>query len=384
LEKKLKNSTSFKNDLDLDNIISNRKKDHLFISLNKDVSYKTIKTGFENYRFIHQALPELDLNEIDTSTTIFGKKLNLPLMISPLVGGIAAGENINKKLAKVAQELNIAMGVGSQRLVLEELDNGLTLRSFQIRDIAPDILLFSNIGAVQLNYGFTIKHCRKSIKMINADGLILHLNSMQEVFQPEGNYNFSNLQEKIKNICDNLEYPVIVREVGFGISSETAEKLILANVSGIDVGGSGGTSWIEVEKQRTEFETLKNVAEIFKDWGIPTSESILAVKKTMDKLFNLKKSNNKSKNNSVKSNETCKFVLIASGGIRDGLDIAKAIALGADLVGIALPILKKINISIDACISYIKELELGLKIAMFGIGAKSIEELKNTSFLIRK
>jgi len=384
LEKKLKNSTSFKNDLDLDNIISNRKKDHLFISLNKDVSYKTIKTGFENYRFIHQALPELDLNEIDTSTTIFGKKLNLPLMISPLVGGIAAGENINKKLAKVAQELNIAMGVGSQRLVLEELDNGLTLRSFQIRDIAPDILLFSNIGAVQLNYGFTIKHCRKSIKMINADGLILHLNSMQEVFQPEGNYNFSNLQEKIKNICDNLEYPVIVREVGFGISSETAEKLILANVSGIDVGGSGGTSWIEVEKQRTEFETLKNVAEIFKDWGIPTSESILAVKKTMDKLFNLKKSNNKSKNNSVKSNETCKFVLIASGGIRDGLDIAKAIALGADLVGIALPVLKKINISIDACISYIKELELGLKIAMFGIGAKSIEELKNTSFLIRK
>ncbi len=384
MEKKLKNSTSFKNDLDLDNIISNRKKDHLFISLNKDVSYKTIKTGFENYRFIHQALPELDLNEIDTSTTIFGKKLNLPLMISPLVGGIAAGENINKKLAKVAQELNIAMGVGSQRLVLEELDNGLTLRSFQIRDIAPDILLFSNIGAVQLNYGFTIKHCRKSIKMINADGLILHLNSMQEVFQPEGNYNFSNLQEKIKNICDNLEYPVIVREVGFGISSETAEKLILANVSGIDVGGSGGTSWIEVEKQRTEFETLKNVAEIFKDWGIPTSESILAVKKTMDKLFNLKKSNNKSKNNSVKSNETCKFVLIASGGIRDGLDIAKAIALGADLVGIALPILKKINISIDACISYIKELELGLKIAMFGIGAKSIEELKNTSFLIRK
>jgi len=384
LEKKLKNSTSFKNDLDIDNIISNRKKDHLFISLNKDVSYKTIKTGFENYRFIHQALPELDLNKIDTSTTIFGKKINLPLMISPLVGGIVAGENINKKLARVAQELNIAMGVGSQRLVLEELDNGLTFKSFQIRDVAPDILLFSNIGAVQLNYGFTIKHCRKSIKMINADGLILHLNSMQEVFQPEGNYNFSNLQEKIKSICDNLEYPVIVREVGFGISSEAAEKLILANVSGIDVGGSGGTSWIEVEKQRAEFETLKNVAEIFKDWGIPTSESILAVKKTMDKLINFKKTNNKSKNNSVKNNKTSKFVLIASGGIRDGLDIAKALALGADLAGIALPILKKVNISIDACINYIKELELGLKIAMFGIGAKSIEELKNTKFLIKK
>ena len=384
MEKKLKNSTSFKNDLDIDNIISNRKKDHLFISLNKDVSYKTIKTGFENYRFIHQALPELDLNKIDTSTTIFGKKINLPLMISPLVGGIVAGENINKKLARVAQELNIAMGVGSQRLVLEELDNGLTFKSFQIRDVAPDILLFSNIGAVQLNYGFTIKHCRKSIKMINADGLILHLNSMQEVFQPEGNYNFSNLQEKIKSICDNLEYPVIVREVGFGISSEAAEKLILANVSGIDVGGSGGTSWIEVEKQRAEFETLKNVAEIFKDWGIPTSESILAVKKTMDKLINFKKTNNKSKNNSVKNNKTSKFVLIASGGIRDGLDIAKALALGADLAGIALPILKKVNISIDACINYIKELELGLKIAMFGIGAKSIEELKNTKFLIKK
>ncbi|MCL4415412.1 MAG: type 2 isopentenyl-diphosphate Delta-isomerase [Actinobacteria bacterium] len=337
-----------------------RKEEHLQISLNKDVSFKKISSGFEGFLFIHQALPDIDMNKIDLSTEIFGKKLSLPLMLSPLVGGTDKTKEINKNLARVASELKIAMSVGSQRTAIENIE---VEETYKVREIAPEILLFANLGAVQLNYGFGIEQCNKAVDMIEADSLILHLNPLQEAFQHEGNHNFKNLSKKISTICQDAAYPVIVREVGFGISEETAKKLLTAGVSGIDVGGAGGTSWIEVEKNRTSSRIFKKVAGDFCQWGIPTAESILSVKKVVGK-------------NSVK--------IIASGGIRSGLDVAKAIALGADIAGIGLPVLKNIHLSIDKCMEYIMEVALGLKIAMFGIGASSISELKNSKYLKKK
>jgi len=351
-------------DLDVKLLNGKRKKEHLDISLNHDVNFKKITSGFENYSFIHQALPEIDLNEIDLSIDIFGKKLSLPLMISPLVGGIEETGEINKDLAKAATICGIAMGVGSQRAGLEDFE---VKKSYMVRDIAPDILLFSNLGAVQLNYGFGLKECNKSIDMIGADGIILHLNSLQEAFQTEGNHNFKNLYLKIKDISRTLKKPLLIREVGFGISYDVAKKIISTGISGIDVGGAGGTSWIEIEKIRSKNEILRRVAESFSDWGIATAESLRMVKKAVDEK-------------SIKKQEN-RICIIASGGIRTGVDAAKAIALGADMVGIALPILKSISVSIDQCVDYIKEIEAGLKIAMFGIGALKISELKNTKFL---
>ncbi|MCL6088337.1 MAG: type 2 isopentenyl-diphosphate Delta-isomerase [Actinobacteria bacterium] len=345
---------------------SKRKEEHLFIALNQDVSFKKINSGFEDYNFIHQALPETDLNDIDTSTEVFGKKLKLPLMISPLVGGIKAAEEINRNLAKVAGICRIAMGVGSQRAGIENTGNEKT---YQVREIAPDILLFANLGAVQLNYGFGINECSRAINMIDADGIILHLNSLQEAFQSGGNHNFKNLAAKIEEICKSSHYPVVVREVGFGISADTAVKLVKAGVSGIDAGGAGGTSWIEVEKFRSDSKVLKNIADSFSEWGIPTAESIKMIKEAVSKC-------NGTNNN--------KIVIFASGGIRSGIDVAKAIALGADIAAIGLPVLKNIQISVRRCIDYIQEIETGLKIAMFGIEARNINELKNTRYLKRK
>ncbi|MBU4294198.1 MAG: alpha-hydroxy-acid oxidizing protein, partial [Actinobacteria bacterium] len=186
--------------LDLKTTNEKRKEEHLEITLNKDVSFKKISPGFEGFSFIHQALPDIDMNEIDLSTEIFGKMLSLPLMLSPLVGGTAKTKEINKNLAKVASELKIAMGVGSQRTAIENIE---VEETFKVREIAPEILLFANLGAVQLNYGFSLEQCNKAVDMVEADGLILHLNSLQEAFQHEGNHNFKNLVKKISTICQN-------------------------------------------------------------------------------------------------------------------------------------------------------------------------------------
>jgi len=332
-------------------IHSTRKEEHLRISLNHDLSYNEKGTGFEKYYFIHNALPEISLEEIDTSIEVLGRKLKLPLMISPMVGGIKEASKINKDLSIVAKECSIGMGIGSQRIAME--DKKLEC-SFNVRRFAPDILLFANLGAVQLNYGYDLNHCKRAVEMIDADALFLHLNPLQEALQIEGNYNFKDLLSKINMICANLDKPVLVREVGFGISAEAALKLKLAGVYGIDTGGSGGTSWIEIEKARLSASTIKKAAQFFGSWGIPTAESVKMVRESCPDIF-----------------------LIASGGIRTGVDVAKAIALGADIAGIALPVLKQVKSSIRKAIDYIEEIEAGLKIAMFCIGAQNIKQLKN-------
>jgi isopentenyl-diphosphate delta-isomerase len=335
-----------------------RKEDHLHIALNEAVEFEEVTTGLDNYRFIHQALPEVDLASIDLSVPLFEKTLNAPLIISSMVGGIEAAREINRNLAQAAQATGVAMGVGSQRPAIESTT---VAQTYQVRDIAPGILLFANLGAIQLNYGYGVAECRRAVEMIGADALILHLNPLQEALQRNGNTHFAGLLAKIEQVCHQLQVPVIVKEVGWGISEMTAQKLAEAGVAGIDVAGAGGTSWSEVERYRAHTETGNNIAATFTSWGIPTAESIKRARRGAPEL-----------------------TLIASGGLRNGLDVAKTIALGAHAAGIAAPLLEAASISAEAVILALQEVIEVLRISMFCIGAATLKELRDSPFLERK
>ena len=337
---------------------SKRKEEHLHIALNNDVAFKQVSTGLENYCFIHNALPEIDLAGVDTSTSLFGKTLSAPLIISSMVGGIEEARRINRNLAEAAQMMGLAMGVGSQRCFI---DDPSTISTYQVRDIAPDILLFANLGAVQLNYGYGVAECRLAVEAIGADALILHLNSIQEALQPEGNTNFAGLLRRIEQVCTELPVPVIVKEVGCGISEDVAGRLASIGVAGIDIAGAGGTSWTEIERHRARHEAAGNVAATFASWGIPTADSIGMARRGAPQL-----------------------PLIASGGIRTGLDVAMAIALGADAAGLAAPLLKAAGISAESVVGALEEVIQELRISMFGIGAAGLKELKNSPALVKK
>ncbi len=328
-----------------------RKADHIRINLEEDVR-SGLTTGLEHYRFIHQALPELNLAEVDARVTLFGKTLAAPLLISSMTGGTEQARQINLRLATAAQATGIAMGLGSQRAAIEDPALAPT---FQVRAVAPDILLFANLGAVQLNYGYTVEHCRRAVEMIEADALILHFNALQEAVQPEGDANFSGLLKKIEAVCRALSVPVIGKEVGWGFSEQAARQLAEAGVAAIDVAGAGGTSWSQVEMHRAQTESQKHIAASFLDWGIPTAESILNVKRVAPPL-----------------------PILASGGLRDGIDVAKCVALGASVGGMAGPLLKAANASEEKVVEVIHELAREIRIAMFACGAKDIAQLQNT------
>lgn len=332
-----------------------RKLDHIRINLEKDVNFKKLTTGLENYQFLHQAVPEIDLLEIDSSVCFLNKMLKVPLLISSMTGGTEQAYKINRHLAEAAEYSKIAMGVGSQRSALE--DSTLAY-SFQLRDIAPNIVLLANLGAVQLNYGYTLDHCQRAIDMIEADALILHFNIIQESVQPEGDTNFKGMLNKIEQICRQLPVPVVAKEVGWGFTEDTIRCLINAGISIIDVAGAGGTSWSQVEMYRAETEIQRRVATTFIDWGIPTSEAILAAKRAGHDV-----------------------PIIASGGLRNGLDIAKSIALGASIGGMAGPFLKAADNSTQAVLDEIEITTKELKITMFGIGVDSIPALQSTKRL---
>jgi isopentenyl-diphosphate Delta-isomerase len=335
-----------------------RKAEHLQIAISQDVDFKRLSAGFEAYHFVHQALPELDLAQVDPAMQLFGKRLSAPIVVSPMLGGIPKAQTLNRVLAEAAQQLGLAIGVGSQRCAIEDPRCECYYR---LRTVAPDILLFANLGAVQLNYGYGIEQCRRAVEMAGADALVLHLNPLQEALQPEGNCNFRGLLAKIASICRQLEVPVVVREVGWGISRETARQLVEAGVSGIDVAGAGGTSWSRIEGFRGRTRSARKIAAAFAEWGIPTSEAIGLARAGAPAL-----------------------PLIASGGIRTGVDIAKAIVLGADAAGIGLPLLKAAHLSAGHVLAALKELITQLRLAMFCIGAGSIEQLRNTPHLQKK
>ena len=328
-----------------------RKRAHIETVLTEDVGAKGITTGFESFAFEHVALPELDLDEIDTRTVFFGKKLALPLLISSMTGGTEIARDINLRLAEAAQSLGIAMGVGSQRAALE--DSGVA-KTFDVRSVAPDILLFANIGAVQLNYGVSADQAKQAVDMIGADALFLHLNPLQEAVQPEGDRNWSGLMGKIEALAGSLDVPVVVKEVGNGISGALARRLTDAGIAGIDVAGAGGTSWSEVEAYRQKDSVLRRVAHDFAGWGIPTARALIDVRSAVpDKP------------------------VIASGGVRTGIDVAKAVRLGADLVGMAAPTLGSATETADAVIENMTAVAEELRIAMFCTGSADLKGLRS-------
>jgi isopentenyl-diphosphate delta-isomerase len=326
-----------------------RKKEHLELCLEaKDPAYP-FSTGWDQYSFVHNALPEVDLAEIDLRTRFLGKALRAPLLISSMTGGFDLAKKVNRNLALAAQSLGLAMGVGSQRVALEEPS---VATSFQVREVAPDVLLFANLGAVQLNYGYGIEQCRRAVEMIQADGLILHLNVLQEAVQPEGNRNFKGLTEKIAGVCRELAVPVMAKEVGSGISGEVALRLKRAGVKAIDVAGTGGTSWYAVEAKRAARKGAPQDGT-FAAWGIPTDEALIMVRKAVPDLE-----------------------LVASGGIRSGLDVAKAVALGADLCGIGQPLLNPALESAEEVIKFLLGVIHGIQVAMQCLGVVDLTSLR--------
>lgn len=337
--------------------IDSRKAQHIDITLNKKVTGDNISTGFESVRFIHNALPEIDFEEIDIKKEFLGKVLKTPFLVSSMTGGAELAETINRNIAVAAEERGWAIGLGSTRALIEKKSYR---SSFQVRKYAPTIPIIANLGAVQFNYGFDLDKCEQIIEMTEADALVLHLNSIQEVIQPGGDTNFKGLLSKIEKLCSRLSVPVGVKEVGWGIDGTVASKLYGVGVSFIDVAGAGGTSWSQVEKYRSNEPVKKKAAEAFSEWGIPTIDCIHSVRKL-----------NKSE------------PLVASGGMHTGLDGAKAIGLGADLVGFGRSVLQAATQSAEQLFEMMETRELELRMAMFGIGACSLKELQQTDRLVR-
>lgn len=335
--------------------IENRKSEHLRVCIEEDVEFQQLTSGLEKYRFTHCCLPELDRSDIELGTTFLGKSLKAPILISSMTGGTELAHLVNTRLATVAQRYGLAMGVGSQRIALEQPELAPT---FAVRSLAPDILLLANLGAVQLNYGCGLEDCLKLVELLEADALILHLNPLQEWVQSGGDSNFKGLLAKIQQICAQLPVPVIAKEVGNGISAVMAKQLIEAGVAAIDVAGAGGTSWAKVESQRAKDNRQRHLGQVFADWGLPTAECITAIR---------------SMNSTIP--------LIASGGLKNGLDLAKAIALGADLGGLARPFLVAAIESEVAVDELVKFLIAELEIVLFCTGNPNLSALKNSGAL---
>ncbi len=328
--------------------ISSRKSEHLRINLSEDVD-SGLTNGLGQYRFIHRALPEIDLEQSDPSINVFGKDLKAPILISSMTGGTPEASAINRTLAQAAQFTGIAMGLGSQRAAIE---NPELADTYNVRMVAPNCLLFANLGAIQLNYSYGIDQCLRVIDMVEADALILHFNALQEAVQPGGETHFSGLAKQVAIICKNLPVPVIAKEVGWGFSKPDILLLKDCGVAAIDVAGAGGTSWTQVEMHRARDEHQAQLAAAFIDWGIPTAEAILNVRSISPEM-----------------------PVFASGGLRSGVDIAKCIALGASLGGMARPFLKAASISLDQTIQTIHTIRRQIQVCMFASGAANLSSL---------
>jgi len=341
-------------------LIFNRKYSHLFICKNYDVSFRK-GPHFDDIELIHCALPELNLEEIDTSTSFLGKKISAPILISAMTGGNPEAKKINENLAKAADKIGIGICVGSQRIAIEnpQLQDTFTI----VREVSNDIIVIANIGGAQLLQKNFIEYAEKAISMLNADALAIHLNPLQELIQPGGDTRFKGILNVISDLSKYIKVPIIIKEVGCGISKEVAEKIINSGIYAIDIAGAGGTSWAAVEYyhaiQTGELDKSK-IAETLWDWGIPTAMSICEVVSLEPKI-----------------------TIIASGGIRNGLHIAKSIALGADLVGIARPLLSCALSSSEMVIEYLQNLINELKVILLLTGCKNIRQLKSVPIVIK-
>jgi isopentenyl-diphosphate delta-isomerase len=331
-----------------------RKSRHLDICLEEDVASR-LDAGFGAVRLRHEALPEFALADVDCSASFLHFRLRAPLLISSMTGGTRRARDINRRLALAAESAGIALGLGSGRAALE---NGRLADTYAVRDVAPTIPLFANLGAVQLNYGVTADDARRLVELQGANALYLHFNPLQEALQLHGDTNFRDLLPKIARLCDALEVPVFAKGVGSGIAVKTALRLIEAGVVAIDVAGAGGTSWALVEGRRTGDPARERIAEAFGDWGQATARATAEIRRALPEV-----------------------PLVASGGIRNGVEVAKAVALGADLCGIALPFLEAANESEDAVHALISELVTALRIAQFASGSRRLVDLRDALML---
>jgi len=325
-----------------------RKARHLDICLDDDVA-SSLDPGWDAVRLEHEALPDLALDEVDTTAHFLGFTLRAPILVSSMTGGTERAGALNRRLAVAAERAGIAMGLGSGRALIE---NPGLLGTFDVRPVAPNAVIFANLGVAQLNEGVGLDRVRWLVETLRADGLFLHLNPLQEALQPGGDTNFRGLVPKIAALCRSLDVPVIAKGVGSGISPATAARLIEAGVAGIDVAAAGGTSWARVEGKRAEDAQREALAETFAGWGTPTASAVRRVRERLPEV-----------------------PLIASGGIRSGVHIAKALALGADLCGLALPFLEAANASPDAVEELVGTLVAGLRIAMFATGSATLADL---------
>lgn len=334
------------------NSTSHRKDSHLDLCLGENVEFALdADGGFAGFRFEHDALPELDRAKIDTRVTLLGKNLDAPMIIGAMTGGTKRADEINRKLALAAEACGVGLALGSQRPMLE---NPGVADSYRVRKHAANLrLLFGNIGAVQLNYGVTAKDLARVVRETDCDAFFFHLNPLQEAVQTEGNTDFSGLLAKLAETIPALGVPVLAKEVGAGISSTTAAKLARLPLAGVETAGLGGTSWSYIEGLRATDPSRRALGEAFAQWGIPATESIVSCRNAFGPR-----------------------VVIASGGIRSGIDAAKALALGADAFAMALPILKAAEKSAEAAIQAIRQVIEELRTAMFLTGSRNIAELK--------
>jgi len=319
--------------------ILRRKNDHIDLVLKQRLEAIKRESPWDEVLLTHNALPEEDLLNLDLATEFLGKQLRLPFLISSMTGGPCKAEKINAHLAEAAQELGIAMGVGSQRIAL--LSAGSSGLTNNLRSLAPDIPLYANLGAAQLRHDFSLTDIKRAVDMIAADALIIHLNCLQELMQEDGDTDWRGLLDAIGTVCSCIDLPVIVKEVGMGISVGTARRLVSVGVRGIDVAGRGGTNFIEVEAGRTVDPRLLALGQIFKDWGIATPDAVRAIRAELPDI-----------------------PLIASGGIRHGLDAAKAIKLGANIIAQAGPVLQAATESTQAVVDHFEFMSSALRIGL--------------------
>ncbi len=328
-----------------------RKDQHIEICRSQDVEASDRYTGFQDLAFLPEALPLFDHSEIDTTVEFLGSSFALPILITGMTGGIQKGAQINRRLALAAQKFGIPMGVGSQRIAL---DNAEYAPIFSVKDTAPNVFLIGNIGIAQLADGDALDRCRRAVDMIKADALAIHFNIVQEHIQVEGDRNLAGIMKGLEMICAKLDVPVIAKEVGSGVSPSSAKMLAERGIAAIDIGGAGGTSWAHIEGLRSSSDIVTQLGATFRNWGIPTAYSLAAVREALPH-----------------------FPLIATGGIRDGLTVAKACALGAQFAGVGLPLLKAALQNETAVEETIEGYERGLRLTMLASGAKSLKQLGN-------
>jgi len=337
-----------------------RKRSHIETTMQQDVQFKAKKTGFDDVELVHNAIPGINRDDVDLSVKLFGRELSAPLVIESMTGGTPTAAKLNEILGEAAEELNIAIGVGSQRAGIEKPELAYTYKI--VRDKAPHALVFANLGAPQLVKGYGVKEMRKAVDMVQADALYIHLNGLQECVQVEGEPVFKGAMQKIREGAQELEVPIVLKETGAGFSYETAVELEKIGVKGVDVAGAGGTSWAAVEYYRAKEKSSsmhERLGETFWDWGIPTVPSIVEVSRSTQ------------------------LTVVASGGVRNGLHGAKAIALGADAFGLALPFLKSTPGGVEEVKERLETILLELRTAMFLTGSKNVEELQKARAVVR-